>query len=44
MIKPFWGEDNDDVALFDLYEILKNIAVEFNDVRKGIIKYKDDMF
>ena len=43
MIKPFWGEDNDDVALFDLYEILKNIAVEFNDVRKGIIKYKDDI-
>ena len=43
MIKPFWGEDNDDEALFDLCEILKNIANEFNDVRKGIIKYKDDI-
>ena len=43
MIKPFWGEDNEDTALFALNEILKKIAIEFDDVRKGIIKYKDDI-
>ena len=43
MIKPFWGEDNYDRALFDLFEILKKIAIEFDDIRKGIIKYKDDI-
>ena len=43
MIKPFWGEDNYDKALFDLCEILTKIAMEFSDVRRGIIKYKDDI-
>ena len=43
MIKPFWGEDNEDTALFVLNEILTKIAIEFVDVRKGIIKYKDDI-
>jgi Dullard-like phosphatase family protein len=43
MIKPFWGEDNEDTALFALNEILIKIAIEFDDVRKGIIKYKDDI-
>ena len=43
MIKPFWGEDNYDTALFDLCEILKKIAIEFDDVREGIINYKDDI-
>ena len=43
MIKPFWGEDNYDTALFSLYEILNKISFEFDDIRKGIIKYKDDI-
>jgi Dullard-like phosphatase family protein len=43
MIKAFWGEDNYDTALFALSEILLNIAMEFDDVRKGIIKYRDDI-
>ena len=43
MIKPFWGEDNEDTALFALNDILTKIAIEFGDVRKGIIKYKDDI-
>ena len=43
MIKPFWGEDNEDTALFALNDILTKIVIEFGDVRKGIIKYKDDI-
>ena len=43
MIKAFWGEDAYDNALFELKEILNKIANEFNDVRKGIKKYKDDI-
>ena len=43
MIKAFWGEDVCDNALFELKEILNKIANEFNDVRKGIKKYKDDI-
>ena len=44
MIKPFWGEDKYDTALFDLIPILINIAKDGGDVRKGLIKYKDDIF
>mgnify|MGYP002626248037 CR=1 FL=1 len=43
MIKPFWGEDNYDTALFDLIPILINIAKEGGDVRVGLEKYKDDI-
>ena len=43
MIKPFWGEDKYDTALFDLIPILVNIAKDGGDVRKGLIKYKDDI-
>ena len=43
MIKAFWGEDNYDTALFALGDILNKIAIEFDDTRKGIIKYKDDI-
>ena len=43
MIKAFWGEDNYDTALFALCEILLRIAIEFDDVRNGITKYKDDI-
>jgi len=44
MIKPFWGEDIYDTALFELIPILINIAKDGGDVRKGLIKYKDDIF
>ena len=43
MIKPFWGEDCYDRALFELKDILNKIADEFDDVRMGIKKYKDDI-
>ena len=43
MIKAFWGEDAYDNALFELKEILNKIANEFDDVRLGIKKYKDDI-
>ena len=43
MIKAFWGEDVYDNALFELKEILNKIAIEFDDVRLGIKKYKDDI-
>ena len=43
MIKPYWGEDNYDSALISLGDILIKIASNFDDVRKGIIFYKDDL-
>ena len=43
MIKPFWGEDCYDNALFELKDILNKIADEFDDVRIGIKRYKDDI-
>ena len=43
MIKPFWGEDDYDTALISLEDILIKIACNFDDVRKGILFYKDDI-
>ena len=43
IIKAFWGEDNSDTALIELIPILVNIAKEGGDVRKGLVKYKDDI-
>ena len=43
IIKAFWGEDNSDTVLCDLYPILVNIAKEGGDVRKSLIKYKDEI-
>ena len=43
MIKPFWGEDDSDIALISLGEILNKIYKEFDDVRKGIMFYKNDI-
>ena len=42
-IKAFWGDDVYDNALISLKEILLKIADEFIDVRKGLIKYKDEI-
>ena len=42
-IKAFWGDDAYDNALISLKEILLKIADEFIDVRKGLIKYKDEI-
>ena len=43
LIKSFYGEDIYDTALASLGEILMKIANEFNDVRKGIAKYKNEI-
>ena len=43
IIKAFWGEDDHDTALLDLYPILVNIAKEGGDVRKSLVKYKDEI-
>jgi Dullard-like phosphatase family protein len=43
MIKPFWGEDSYDTALYELITILVNIAKEGGDIRIGLEKYKDDI-
>ena len=43
IIKAFWGEDNLDTALYDLYPILVNIAKEGGDVRKSLVKYKEEI-
>ena len=43
IIKAFWGEDNSDRALYELMPILVSIAKEGNDIRKGLVKYKDDI-
>jgi len=43
LIKSFYGEDIYDTALASLADILVKIANEFNDVRIGIAKYKDEI-
>ena len=42
-IKPFWGDDIFDTALFSLADILENIYYQFDDVRKGIFYFKDEI-
>ena len=41
--KAFWGYDEYDNALISFKKILLKIADEFNDVRIGLIKYKDEI-
>ena len=42
-IKAFWGEDNYDTALYDLGNILEKIALNYKDLRKGLINFKDEI-
>ena len=42
-IKPFYGDDLDDSALYDLVPILKHIAEEGKDVRIGLQKYREEI-
>ena len=42
-IKPFLGDDNNDMALYHLLPILKHIAEEGNDVRVELAKYRDEI-
>ena len=42
-IKPFWGDDIFDTALFSLADILEKIYNQFDDVRHGIYFYKDEI-
>ena len=44
MISSFYGDDNgEDKALFELQKILIKIYEENNDVRKSIIKFKEEI-
>ena len=42
-IRPFWGKDTNDMALFDLFNILIKIAKMNMDVRDGIRYFKEDI-
>ena len=42
-IKSFFGDDNNDKALDNLGIILKKIVNRFNDVRNGILEYKNEI-
>ena len=42
-IRPFWGKDTNDMALFDLLSILIKIAKMNMDVRDGIRYFKEDI-
>ena len=42
-IKPFFGDDYKDTALYDLLPILKHIAEEGNDVRIELAKYREEI-
>ena len=44
IIKPFWGEDYYDKALYNLIPILINIAKGGGDVRVGINNYKNEIY
>ena len=43
LIKPFYGEDQNDRALIDLIPILINISKDNLDTRNGLVKYKDEI-
>ena len=42
-IKPFWGDDIFDTAIFSLADILEKIHNQFSDVRQGIFYFKDEL-
>ena len=42
-IRPFWGKDANDMALFDLIDILTLIVKRNMDVRDGISMFKEDI-
>ena len=42
-IKSFFGQENDDKALIDLIPVLVNIAKSGKDVRKELVKYKENI-
>ncbi len=42
-IKSFWAQDPNDRALYDLISILVNIALEANDVRDSLEKYREEI-
>ena len=42
-IRPFWGKDQNDMALKDLIDILLNIALLKMNVIEGLRKYKEDI-
>ena len=42
-IKPFFGDDMQDTALYELVPILKQIAQDGNDVRIGLDKYREEI-
>ena len=42
-IKPYFGEDLEDKALYELVPILKQIAQEGKDVRIGLKKYREEI-
>jgi CTD small phosphatase-like protein 2 len=42
-IKTFYGEDQEDTALFELIPILTQIAEVGGDVRRTLVKFKDDI-
>ena len=44
LISSFYGDSLDDKALIELQKILIKIYNEKNDVRKSIIKYKEEIF
>ena len=44
LISSFFGEDENDKALIELQKILIKIYYDNDDIRKGLIKYKDDIF
>ena len=42
-IRPFWGKDTNDMALYDLFHILIKIVKQNMDVRDGIQYFKEDI-
>ena len=44
LISSFFGEDENDKALIELQKILIKIYYDNDDIRKGLVKYKDDIF
>ena len=44
LISSFFGEDENDKALIELQKILIKIYYDNDNVRKSLVKYRDDIF
>ena len=43
LIYPYYFQDKNDTSLYELRDILLKMAVEYTDIRKGLVKYRNEI-